>query len=181
MRAAASKVGSWAELFVVLSHETGHRAGSIRQLRWSDVDFDRGRIHWRGETDKIGNDHYTPLTEEALSILLRERNVRGVIGEATIFPARRGDRSRPMTGDAVFNLWKRLAKAARIPEGQRFGWHCLRRKFGSDLRKTNLRDLCDLGGWKNIQTVLTCYVRPDEEAQRDALSERAKAQRALNS
>ncbi|MEO8909273.1 MAG: tyrosine-type recombinase/integrase, partial [Gemmatimonadaceae bacterium] len=127
------------------------------------------------------NDHYTPLTEEALSILLRERNVRGVIGESTIFPARRGDRSRPMTGDAVFNLWKRLAKAARIPEGQRFGWHCLRRKFGSDLRKTNLRDLCDLGGWKNIQTVLTCYVRPDEEAQRDALSERAKAKRALNS
>lgn len=181
VRSVATRVGSWAELFVVLSHETGHRAGSIRQLRFLDVDFEHGRLHWRGEADKIRNDHHTPATEEALSMLLRERNARGVIGDAPVFPARRGDHSHPMTGDAVFNLWKRLAKAAGIPEGQRFGWHSLRRKFGSDLRKTNLRDLCDLGGWKSIQTVLTCYVRPDEDAQRDALSERANTKRAVNS
>ncbi len=177
VRAAAAKVGTWVELFVVLSHETGHRAGSIRQLRFSDIDFTGGRAHWRGEADKIGNDHWTPLTDEALGCLLRERNARGAIGDAYIFPARRGDRSQPMSGDAVFNLWKRLAVAAAIPKGQRFGWHSLRRKFGSDLRKTNLRDLCDLGGWKSIQTVLTCYVRPDEGAQREALSDRPGADR----
>jgi integrase len=181
VRSAAAKVGTWAELFVVLSHETGHRAGSIRQLRFSDIDFTTGRAHWRGEADKIGNDHWTPLTDEALDCLLRERNARGTIGDAVIFPARRGDRSQPMTGDAAFNLWKQLAKSAGIPEGQRFGWHSLRRKFGSDLRKTNLRDLCDLGGWKSIQTVLTCYVRPDEVAQRDALVGRSADKRAANS
>ena len=135
VRSAASKVGTWSELFVVLSHETGHRAGSIRQLRFSDIDFTARRAHWRGEVDKIKNDHWTPLTDEALGCLLRERNARGAIGDAYIFPARRGDRSQPMTGDAVFNLWKRLAVVAGIPEGQRFGWHSLRRKFGSDLRK----------------------------------------------
>lgn len=181
VRSVAVKVASWAELFVVLSHETGHRAGSIRQLRWSDVDFAGGRIHWRGEADKIGNDHSTPLTEEALACLLRERNARSSIGDAPIFPARRGDRTQPMTGDAAFNLWKRLAKSAGIPEGQRFGWHSLRRKFGSDLRETNLRDLCDLGGWKSIQTVLTCYVRPDEAAQRKVLVGRSSSKRAVNS
>jgi integrase len=50
----------WAELLVVLAHETRHRAGSTRQLRWSDIDFANRRIHWRGEVDKIGNDCYTP-------------------------------------------------------------------------------------------------------------------------
>ena len=181
VRAKACKVGSWAELFLVLSHETGHRAGSIRQLRWSDVNFATAMVHWRGEADKIGNDHWTPLTDEALACLLRERNSAAKIGDAPIFPARRGDRSEPMTGDAAFNLWKRLARSAGIPGGQRFGWHSLRRKFGSDLRKTNLRDLCDLGGWKSIQTVLTCYVRSDEAAQRDALVGRPVDKRASNS
>jgi len=96
------------------------------------------------------------------------------IGDAFIFPARRGDRSQPMSGDAVFNLWMRLAVAAGLPGGERFGWHSLRRKFATELRNTNLRDLCDLGGWKSIQTVLSCYVRPDEKSQRTALEERPR-------
>ena len=33
-------------------------------------------------------------------------------------------------------------------------------------------DFCDLGGWKSRQTVLSCYVRPDEKSQRTALEER---------
>jgi hypothetical protein len=32
----------------------------------------------------------------------------------------------------------------------------------------------DLGGWKTVQTVLTCYLQPDEEAQRLALSDRRR-------
>jgi len=79
-----------------------------------------------------------------------------------------------MSGDAVFNLWKRIAAKADLPSGQRFGWHSLRRKFATELRNTNLRDLCDLGGWKSIQTLLSCYVRPDEDSQRTALEERTK-------
>jgi len=56
--------------------------------------------------------------------------------------------------------------------GQGRGWHALRRHFASELRQAPLRDLCDLGGWKNPQTVLTCYQRPSEEAQRAALKAR---------
>ncbi len=171
---AARGIGTWAELFAVLAHETGHRAGSIRQLRWSDVDFAGTRIHWRGEMDKIGNDHFTPATSEAVELLTRERQSRKEIGDAYIFPARRGDRTQPMSGDAVFNLWKRIAAKAELPSGQRFGWHSLRRKFATELRHTNLRDLCDLGGWKSIQTLLSCYVRPDEDSQRTALEERTR-------
>jgi integrase len=174
VRKAAVKVGTWAELMVVIAHDSGHRAASVRQLRWSDVDLPGARIHWRAEADKIKHDHFTPATAEIVELLTRERNSRQAIGDAYIFPARRGDRSKPMSGDGVFNLWKRLAVAAELPEGRRFGWHSLRRKFATDLRNTNLRDLCDLGGWKSSATLLTCYITPDEKSQRTALAERPR-------
>jgi hypothetical protein len=52
------------------------------------------------------------------------------------------------------------------------GWHSLRRKFASEMKHTPLRDLCELGGWKDPQTVLKCYQRPDEATMREALRQR---------
>ena len=46
-------MGAREECLVVLAWKTGHRAGSLRQLRWSDVDLEAGRMHFRGENDKI--------------------------------------------------------------------------------------------------------------------------------
>ena len=46
---------------LVLSHETGHRIGSIRQLRWPDIDFEGGSILWRAEHDKSGFNTSLPL------------------------------------------------------------------------------------------------------------------------
>jgi hypothetical protein len=83
-----------------------------------------------------------------------------------------------VVGTSLTHLWVRLAKAVELPKGERFGWHSLRRKFASELRNTNLRDLCDLGGWKKPETVLTCYVRPDEDAQREALTGRGLTRKA---
>ena len=31
----------------VLAHETGHRIGAIRNLRWADIDLDEETIRWR--------------------------------------------------------------------------------------------------------------------------------------
>ncbi len=52
------------------------------------------------------------------------------------------------------------------------GWHSLRRKFATELKHTPLKDLCYLGGWKEPQTVLKCYQRPDESTMREALEGR---------
>lgn len=168
VRKAAADRSSRLECFVVLAWHTGHRAGSLRQLRWSDVDLDGARIHFRGESDKIGLDHWNPLHSEAVAILRRERKQSPRIGDAWIFPAGR-DATKPLSGDAIANLWKRIAEAAELPKGQRYGWHSCRRAFANRLRKTPLRDLQDLGGWKTHATLLTVYLRPDEQAQRDAL------------
>jgi integrase len=57
LRKIASQVNINFELALVLGHETGHRIGAIRQLRWSDVDLREKRILWRAENDKIGMEH----------------------------------------------------------------------------------------------------------------------------
>ena len=57
----------------------------------------------------------------------------------------------------------------------RRGWHSLRRKFASDYMDQPLKVLCELGGWKNAQTVLTCYQRADQRRLRKALEHRTRA------
>jgi integrase len=171
LRAAAARASSRWELFVVLAAKTGHRAASIRQLRWSDVDLERRRIRWRGEADKSRREHTTPLTEEAAELLRREQTRTRVIGDAWVFPAAR-DASRCLSSNAVANQFKRLAARAGIPRGQRFGWHSFRRRFATSLRDIPLRDVCDLGGWQSPAVVLACYQQSDEASQRDALAHR---------
>ena len=56
---------------LLIAHETGHRIGAIRQLRWSDIDVEAGIIRWRGEHEKTGYEHRTPATAEALAALGR--------------------------------------------------------------------------------------------------------------
>lgn len=179
LRGATAGMPAWMDCFLVLAWETGHRAASIRQLRWADVDLEGQRVHCRGETDKIGNDHWSPLTTEAVAALRREQQRTGAIGETWIFTAARDPR-RCASGDAVFNLWKRLAARAKLPKGERYGWHSLRRRFANDLRHVPLRDLADLGGWKTAQTILTCYQQPDEAAQRAALATRGRPLQAVS-
>jgi integrase len=165
---AAADLGPMVECFVVLVWETGHRSASIRQLRWSDVDVEAGRVHFRGEADKIGHDHWNPLHAEAIAILKRERARAPAIGDAWIFPAAR-DASKPLPRDTTQRLWQRLAKKAKLPEKERYGWHSLRRAFANRYRRAPLRDLQDLGGWKSSATLLKVYLRADEAAQREVL------------
>lgn len=87
LRSAAVKHSQFAERAVMLAWFTGHRAGAIRQLRWSDVDLDTGSIRWRAETDKVGYEHRNPLHPELVTFLKRERARTGAIGEAWLFPS----------------------------------------------------------------------------------------------
>lgn len=119
--------------------------------------------------DKIEYDHKNPLHPEALAALKQEQNRSSTIGDAWIFPSARAPQ-KPLSGDAVFNLWKRFAKSAGIPSGERYGWHSFRRAFANTLRNVPLRDLKDLGGWKTERTVVSVYQQPSHDAQRVALN-----------
>ena len=67
---------------LVLTHETGRRIGSIRLLRWSDVDLDASRVRRQVEHDQIGYEHVTPLTQDAGEALRSARAEQQAIGEA---------------------------------------------------------------------------------------------------
>lgn len=106
LRSVAKEVDWRFELALVLAHETGHRIGSIRQLRWSDIDLTGAMILWRAEADKSEREHETPLTKEAVAaIRTAARNHLG-IGEAWLLPSPM-DATKPCDRYLPRKWWKR--------------------------------------------------------------------------
>lgn len=169
--AVADRVTPLFRLGLILVHETGHRIGAVRQLRWSDVDLAGKRIQWRAETDKIENEHITPLTEEAVAALRAAQRQQQAVGDTWIFPSP-SDASQPVSHARMHIWWTRGEKLAELTPCPRRGWHSLRRQFATDLKNIPLKDLCELGGWKDPSTVLKCYMKADEETMRNALEQR---------
>jgi integrase len=64
-------------------HETGHRIGSVRRLRWSAIDIDRRMTPWRAENDKIGFAYETPLSDAAVALFGAAKNRREIPAECT--------------------------------------------------------------------------------------------------
>ena len=170
----ASEAMDWRfRVALVIAHETGHRIGAIRQLRWSDIDLEAKIIRWRGENEKTGYEHRTPVTAEVLAVLeeARMQNPRG--WDSPVLPAPK-DPSRCLDRSRVRVWWDKAQKLAGLEPKRGRGWHSLRRKFASDLMDQPLKVLCQLGGWKTAQTVLQCYQRPDEDQLRKALGHRRR-------
>ncbi|MGD2071132.1 MAG: tyrosine-type recombinase/integrase [Gemmatimonadota bacterium] len=162
---------------LTLAHETGHRIGSIRRLRWSDVEAREGWIRWRADADKMGRAHRTPVTEgarEALELAARHRDEPWPPDRALpawLLPSP-SDPSRPCSRNIMRDWWNRAQERAGLGGIPRLGWHALRRKFANDLRHVPLKDLASLGGWKDTRTLLKCYLTEDEEAMVEALGSR---------
>ena len=91
---------------LVLERETRRRNNSIRQLRWSDIDQDRWTVRWRSDTDKVGRESRTPLTETAIDVL-KGLPSRG-IGDTPVFPAARSP-GQPTTA-LTARTWLHQAK-----------------------------------------------------------------------
>ena len=159
---------------LVLAHETGHRIGAIRQLRWDDIDFEGRTIRWRAEHDKSGHEHVTPVTAEALAVLEGARRSNPGPEEAPVLPSPRNP-SNCIGSALAQGWWGRAERLAGLEPKPRRGWHSLRRKFASDLMDQPLKVLCELGGWKTAKTVLQCYQHADEGQLRMALEARRRS------
>ena len=156
---------------LVLAHETGHRIGAVRQLRWSDIDMEGKAIRWRAEHEKTGYEHRTPFTSKALAVLEEARGRNPGTGNSPVLPAPK-DPSRSVDRSWVRVAWRKAETLAGLKPMRGRGWHSLRRKFASDLMHVPLKVLCELGGWKTAHTVLQCYQRADEDQLRSALEDR---------
>ena len=168
------RVGWRFHAALVLAHETGHRIGAIRKLKWSDIDLDGETIRWRSEHEKTGYEHRTPLSAQALAVLKQASRRSLGIGDAPVLPSAKHP-LKCVSPSQPRVWWCRAEQLAGMERKRGRGWHSLRRKFASDLMDQPLKVLCELGGWKNAKTVLQCYQRPDEGQLRKALEARRGA------
>ena len=171
------QVGWRFHVALVLAHETGHRIGAIRELRWDDIDIEGREVRWRAEHEKTGYEHVTPLTAEAVAALEEARSRSEGTTSGPVLPSPR-DATLCMSRVAAHKWWKKAETLAGLEPRRGRGWHSLRRKFASDLMDLPLKVLCELGGWKKAQTVLRCYQQPDAVQLRKALDNRRRNGRA---
>ncbi|MFI5091183.1 MAG: tyrosine-type recombinase/integrase [Terriglobales bacterium] len=169
LRSIAPNVHPLADLALLLVYETGHRMASVRQLRWEDVDDKSAMIHWRGEADKCGHDHYTPVTLNVLEAL----RTRMAVSRRSpwVFPCQTNP-DMPISRHTPVAWWLELERRAGLSREKGRGWHSLRRAFATELKHLPLKDLQALGGWKSSSTLLECYILADQQTQRDALARR---------
>jgi integrase len=111
-------------------HETEHRIGAVRQLRWADIDFEHQVIRWRPENDKIGYEHETWLTATAIDALHSARRTQLVISE-WVFPSPL-DPAKPVSRHLFRDWWERGQVVAKLPAEPGRGWHSLRRQFATE-------------------------------------------------
>lgn len=178
LEAAAALEGPQVQLYLTLVKETGHRCTAVGRLRWTDVDLAAGKLRWRAEHDKMGREHVVLLSEPAVAALARaerERRAAGRIGDGWLFPSPT-DNAAPIRRDVLRDWWERLEKRSGIERVRGRGWHSLRRLFATELKDMPLADLCYMGGWRDSNTVLKCYMKPDEGTMRRALDRRTARQ-----
>ncbi len=113
--------------------------------------------------DRPGHEHRTPVTAEATGALEEARQHNHASGDAPVLPALR-DPSTCVSGPRMAAWRKSAERRAGLEPKRGRGWHSLRRKFATDLMGLPLKVLCDLGGWKEAQTVLRCYQRTAPES-----------------
>ena len=85
--------------------------------------------------------------------------------------------SRIRTG--MRDWWERASHQAQLIRTRGRGYHSLRRQFATDLKTIPLADLAALGGWKDSQTILKCYMQPDHETMRAALANRRSVEQGI--
>ena len=175
LREAARRLGADVERFFLVGTVTGHRGNAIRQLRWSDADFDGAEINWRSDTDKEEKAHQSPLTAEAVEELRLARKEAGRIGDALMFPSC-DNPNEPISRHTVIYWWRKLERAASVRRVKGRGWHSLRRKLVNDGRRAgiDLSIIAEIGGWDGTKTLTEVYLQPDKKLGRDAAETLAK-------
>lgn len=160
------------ELALVLAEATGRRLGSIRQLRWEDVDFPRATIRWRAEADKKGREWVIPVPASLLEELKQFRRKLGAVA-GWLFAAEQNP-DQPMDRH-LFDKWLTVAETAgEIPKLEGGLWHPYRRKWATERKGHSLKDVAAAGGWHDTETLLKCYQQPDKATLLAVMSEERK-------
>src|SRR5256884_1858397 len=143
------------ELALVLAEASGARIGAISGLRWSDISFDPPEIKFRAEFDKRGRDRVVPIPE-ALAEELRSFKVKfAAVGDGWLFPCAEKDDHWPR--EVFGELFSRVERHAGLPHLKGGQFHPFRRKWATERKNMSLVDVMAAGGWRDAQTLHSCY------------------------
>lgn len=172
-----SKHQRWVrmELALVLAEATGRRLGSIRQLAWSDFDFEAATICWRAETDKKRKEWLVPVPQVLLEEVKRFRVKLGGAFGGLVFPSPT-DPTRALGRDVFQHALADAVTHAKLPKLEGGGWHSLRRKWASERKHYPQADVLAAGGWsrKSASVLTECYQFADNETMLAVMSEPRK-------
>ncbi len=156
------------ELMLVLIEATGRRIGAIRGLRWGDICFDPPEIRWRAEFDKARRESVVPIPRELADEIRGFKRRLAVIGDGWLFPMKSRDARWP--AKIPQDLLNRAERAAGVPKFKGGVWHPYRRKWASERKTMSVVDVMAAGGWKDLQTLLTCYQQADETGMLEVMA-----------
>ena len=161
------------DLALVIAEATGRRLGSIRQLRWDDIDFNRHVILWRADSDKKGKAWTVPMPETLLDDIKAFRGKLGSAFGSLVFPSH-SDANVPICKD-VFSGWLRTAeKKAELPKLDGSLWHAYRRGWATSRKHLPIADVAAAGGWSDVTTLIRCYQQADDETLLRVMNEPRK-------
>ena len=165
------------ELALVIAEGTGRRLGSIRQLRWEDIDLTARTIRLRAEADKKRAEWIIKIPEDFAAELRSFRVKLGGGFGGLLFPSDR-DPDVPVRRD-VFDRWLRSAEEkAKLPKLDGSLWHAYRRAWATARKDLPLKDVAAAGGWTDAGTLLRCYQQADEDTIESVMAHRRKASNA---
>lgn len=98
---------------IKLSMLTFVRPGELRQARWEEIDFDTHEWLIPANRMKMKRDHIVPLSQQAINILLEQKEETGILNTPWVFPSQIRPRN-PMSDGTVNVAIKKLGFQNRM-------------------------------------------------------------------
>jgi integrase len=158
------------ELYLLTVNETGRRGYSVRHLRWQDINHFTKEITWRAKYDKKGREQTIPISDILAEELQRVHKESGWPTDGWIFPAV-SNNGKPVDKKVFWGWLKKAEEHAKLPRIKGGGFHTYRRKFASERQEEPVKQVMDLGGWRDQKTMMTCYVQVNSDQLRALLNQ----------
>jgi len=159
---ACESVNKNLYLAVVLALSTGARQQEIWDLRWSDINFEKGLMTFtQTKNDELRS---VPLENLAHELLLEHSKIKKIDSDL-VFPSKKN----PAVSYDFRNPWK---KALVVAEVEDFRWHDLRHSCASFLAINGvpMRSIAEILGHKTLSMVQR-YTHLSTEHLKEAVSD----------
>jgi excisionase family DNA binding protein len=127
--------------------DSGLRIGALLQLKWSDIDLDRGVMCVRAETQKDREEQQHVLKPTTVAVLLKMQQ-----------PVRELVFGMPITYPSLFYKYKAILKLAGLPHDRRSMFHRMRKTVASYYEREG-GNATSLLGHSNRKTTMK-YIDP---------------------